>query len=57
MNIVMISVNIWKVVNVEYMELKNKLVQIKFLVNLKLVILVVVVVVVVVFVVMLHAGT
>lgn len=50
----MISVNIWKVVNVEYMELKNKLVQIKFLVNLKLVILVVVVVV---FVVMLHAGT
>lgn len=32
------------------MELKNKLVQIKFLVNLKLVILVVVVV-------MLHAGT
>ena len=37
------------------MELKNKLVQIKFLVNLKLVILVVVVVVV--FVVMLHAGT
>ena len=39
------------------MELKNKLVQIKFLVNLKLVILVVVVVVVVVFVVMLHAGT
>lgn len=36
------------------MELKNKLVQIKFLVNLKLVILVVVVVV---FVVMLHAGT
>ena len=56
MNIVMISVNIWKVVNVEYMELKNKLVQIKFLVKLKLVILVVVVVVVV-FVVMLHAGT
>ena len=39
------------------MELKNKLVQIKFLVNLKLVILVVVVVVVVVFIVMLHAGT
>lgn len=37
------------------MELKNKLVQIKFLVNLKLVILVVVVVVV--FIVMLHAGT
>ena len=37
------------------MELKNKLVQIKFLVNLKLVILVVVVVVV--FVVMLRAGT
>ena len=37
------------------MELKNKLVQIKFLVKLKLVILVVVVVVV--FVVMLHAGT
>ena len=36
------------------MELKNKLVQIKFLVNLKLVILVVVVVF---FVVMLHAGT
>lgn len=36
------------------MELKNKLVQIKFLVNSKLVILVVVVVV---FVVMLHAGT
>ena len=36
------------------MELKNKLVQIKFLVNLKLVILVVLVVV---FVVMLHAGT
>lgn len=35
------------------MELKNKLVQIKFLVNLKLVI----VVVVVVFVVMLHART
>ena len=35
------------------MELKNKLVQIKFLVDLKLVILVVVVV----FVVMLHAGT
>ena len=35
------------------MELKNKLVQIKFLVNLKLVILVVVVV----FIVMLHAGT
>ena len=35
------------------MELKNKLVQIKFLVNSKLVILVVVVVV---FVVMLHAG-
>ena len=54
MNIVIKSVNIWKVVNVEYMELKNKLVQIKFLVNLKLVILVVVVVV---FVVMLHAGT
>ena len=38
------------------MELKNKLVQIKFLVNLNLVILVVVVVVVV-FIVMLHAGT
>ena len=37
------------------MELKNKLVQIKFLVNLKLVILVVVVVVV--FIVMLHART
>ena len=37
------------------MELKNKLVQIKFLVKLKLVILVVVVVVV--FIVMLHAGT
>ena len=38
------------------MELKNKLVQIKFLVNLKLVILLLVVVVVV-FIVMLHAGT
>ena len=38
------------------MELKNNLVQIKFLVNLKLVILLVVVVVVV-FIVMLHAGT
>ena len=34
MNIVMISVNIWKIVNVEYMELKNKLVQIKLKVNL-----------------------
>ena len=34
MNIVMINVNIWKIVNVEYMELKNKLVQIKLKVNL-----------------------
>lgn len=33
MNIVMIRVNIWKIVNVEYMELKNKLVQVKFVEN------------------------
>ena len=33
MNIVMIRVNIWKIVNVEYVELKNKLVQVKFVEN------------------------